>query len=129
MLAGYLGVPGPDPARLGWDGTGRQRAEFAVPGRVGVDGAGRLLVDVRVRVTPYHRVRSPAGDPDPEPEPAGPPAVAPAPTGRGWRGLASLWVRMTVPVVRDGPRLVIARWDEAVRSDGPPAEPTTGGGT
>ena len=52
VLAGYLGVPGPDPARLGWDGTGRQRAEFAVPGRVVVDGAGRLLVDVRVRVTP-----------------------------------------------------------------------------
>ena len=83
VLAGYLRDPGADPGRLGWDGTGRQRAEFAVPGRVVVDGEGRLLVDVRVRVTPYRLVGTPAAEPDPEP--GGTPAVAPAPTARGWR--------------------------------------------
>ena len=106
VLAGYLHVPGPDPARLGWDGTGRQRAEFAVPGRVVVDGTGGCWSTSGSGSRPTTGCGRPAGDPDPEPEPAGTPAVAPAPTGRGWRGLASLWVRMTVPVVRDGPRLV-----------------------
>jgi hypothetical protein len=115
VLAGYLGSPGAEPARFGWDGSGRQRAEFAVSGRTSVDPDGRLAVDVRVRVTPYHRV----GDrgTEPEPERAGTPAVAPAPAGRGWRGLASQWVRLTVPVLRDGPGFVIARWDS------PPVEP------
>jgi hypothetical protein len=110
VLAGYLRDPGADPARLGWDGTGRQRAELAVPGRVVVDGKGRLLVDVRVRVTPYRLVGTPAAEPDPEP--GGTPAVAPAPTARGWRSCASLWVRLTVPVLRDGPRLAVDRWDD-----------------
>ncbi len=109
VLAGYLRDPGADPGRLGWDGTGRQRAELALPGRVVVDGEGRLLVDVRVRVTPYRLVGTPAAEPDPEP--GGTPAVAPAPTARGWRSCASLWVRLTVPIVRDGPRLAVDRWD------------------
>ena len=41
---------------LGWDGIGRQRAEFALPGAVQPDGDDRVLVDVRVRVTPYRAV-------------------------------------------------------------------------
>ena len=104
VLAGYLRDPGADPGRLGWDGTGRQRAELALPGRVVVDGEGRLLVDVRVRVTPYRLVGDAGGRAGPGAGRARP-AVAPAPTGRGWRSCASLWVRLTVPIVRDGPRL------------------------
>ncbi len=110
VLAGYLRDPGADPGRLGWDGTGRQRAELALPGRAVVDGEGRLLVDVRVRVTPYRLVGTPAAEPDPEP--GGTPAVAPAPTARGWRSCASLWIRLTVPIVRDGPRLAVDRWGD-----------------
>ena len=119
VLAGYLRSPGAELDRFGWDGSGRQRAEFAVPGRTSVGPDGRLEVDVRVRVTPYHRVGDRSSEP--EPERAGTPAVAPAPTGRGWRSLASQWVRLTVPVLRDGPGLVIGRWD------GPPAEPPSRG--
>lgn len=119
VLAGYLRDPGADPGRLGWDGTGRQRAELALPGRVVVDGEGRLLVDVRVRVTPYRLVGTAAAEP--EPEPGGTPAVAPAPTARGWRSCASLWIRLTVPIVRDGPRLVVDRWDDGTTGTGPDA--------
>lgn len=121
VLTGYLS-PGPDPALLGWDGTGRQRAEFAVPGRATPGPDGRLLVDVRVRVTPYRSVRS--ADPDPEPEATdGIPAAAPAPTARGWRGLAARWIRLTVPVIRAGERMVIARMTEPVGADDPAATP------
>jgi hypothetical protein len=120
VLAGYLRDPGADPGRLGWDGTGRQRAELALPGRTVVDGEGRLLVDVRVRVTPYRLVGTPAAEPDPEP--GGTPAVAPAPTARGWRSCASLWIRLTVPIVRDGPRLAVDRWsDDGTTGTGPDA--------
>ena len=120
VLAGYLRDPGADPGRLGWDGTGRQRAELALPGRAVVDGEGRLLVDVRVRVTPYRLVGTPAAEPDPEP--GGTPAVAPAPTARGWRSCASLWIRLTVPIVRDGPRLAVDRWrDDGTTGTGPDA--------
>ncbi len=112
VLAGYLPVPGADPARLGWSGRGRQRAELALPGLVRPDGDGRVLVDVRVRVTPYRQVgglAGPAGEQpvEPEPELAGAPAAAPAPTGRGWRSLASHWLRISVPVAIDGGRLVV----------------------
>ena len=123
VLAGYLRDPGADPGRLGWDGTGRQRAEFALPGRVVVDGEGRLLVDVRVRVTPYRRVGTPAAEPDPEP--AGTPAVAPAPTAAAGAACASRWVRLTVPIVRDGPRLAVDRWDDRRGRAGP--DPGTDG--
>ena len=116
VLAGYLPDPGSDPARLGWSGTGRQRADFALPGRVRPDGEGRVLVDVRVRVTPYRPVgehgpdRGPAGDP----EPGGEPAAAPAPTSRGWRGLPAHWVRLSVPVAAERGRLVVDAWEETL---------------
>ncbi|NMI00896.1 hypothetical protein [Pseudonocardia acidicola] len=125
VLADYLPVPGGDPARLGWSGRGRQRAEFALPGLVRSDGDGRVLVDVRVRVTPY-RAAGGRGDSPAEPEPdiAGVPAAAPAPTGRGWRSLPSYWIRISVPVVLDGGRLVVDAGEETLGEDEPPAEPT-----
>jgi len=118
VLLDYLPTPGSDPARLGWSGRGRQRAEFALPGRVRPDGDGRLLVDVRVRVTPYRSVGDHGVDAsapsEPEPDIAGVPAAAPAPTGRGWRSLASYWIRLSVPVALDGGRLVVDAWEETL---------------
>ena len=128
VLEDYLPAPGSDPARLGWSGRGRQRADFALPGLVRPDGEARVLVDVRVRVTPYRAVGE-HGDGAAEPEPgvAGVPAAAPAPTGRGWRSLASYWVRISVPVALDGGRLVVDAWEETIGDDTadevPPAAP------
>jgi hypothetical protein len=120
VLAQYLpsDVVG-SAALLGWSGKGRQRAEFSLPGAVHPDGDGRVVVDVRVRVTPYRAVGQPA-DPAPagELEVAGVPAVAPAPTARGWKSLDSYWVRMTVPITRDQGRLVVDTWDEQLDQDG-----------
>jgi hypothetical protein len=123
VLHDYLAVPGGDPARIGWNGEGRQRADFALPGLVRPDGDGRVLVDVRVRVTPYRAV----GGHDPrgtaraaEQVVVGVPAVAPAPTGRGWRGQASRWVRLSVPVVCEDGRLVVDAWEETLGEDPPP---------
>ncbi len=122
VLRDYLLVSGSDPARLGWSGRGRQRAEFALPGLVRPDGDGRVLVDVRVRVTPYRAVGEHGPDPaGGEPEVAGIPAVAPAPTGRGWRSLASYWIRISVPVAAEGGRLVVDAWDETLGEEAPPA--------
>jgi hypothetical protein len=100
------------PARLGWSGHGRQRADFALPGLVRPDGEGRVLVDVRVRVTPYRRVpgrTSPADDLDDGPAV---PAAAPAPAARGWRGLPGRWVRVGVAVRVEGDRLVVDAEEE-----------------
>ncbi|MHA6619714.1 hypothetical protein [Pseudonocardia sp. DLS-67] len=126
VLRDYLVMPGGDPARIGWNGAGRQRADFALPGRVRGDGEGRVLVDVRVRVTPYravgeHEVRAAGRDVDAAQ--VGVPAVAPAPTGRGWRSLASRWVRLSVPVVWDGGRLAVDAWEETLGEDEPPLPP------
>ncbi|HEY0816548.1 MAG TPA: hypothetical protein VGE11_24990 [Pseudonocardia sp.] len=121
VLVEYLSTPGRDPARLGWPGQGRQRAEFALPGLVRPDGDGRVLVDVRVRVTPYRAVGEHSADPaDAEAQVPGVAAAAPAPTGRGWRGLASTWIRLSVPVTLDGGRLVVDAWDETLGEE-PPA--------
>jgi hypothetical protein len=102
-------------ALLGWSGKGRQRSEFALPGAVSLDEEGRLIVDVRVRVTPYRPVgqsTEPASAPGDELEVAGVPSVAPAPTARGWKSLDSHWIRLAVPVVREHGRLVVDTWDE-----------------
>ncbi len=123
VLAQYLpsDVDG-DAALLGWSGRGRQRAEFSLPGGVRPDGEGRVMVDVRVRVTPYRQV-GPTGEPSPSGtlEVAGVPAVAPAPTARGWKSLDSHWVRMTVPVTRDRGRLVVDTWDEQLGQEPRPS--------
>ncbi|MBC3189881.1 hypothetical protein H7X46_02240 [Pseudonocardia sp. C8] len=107
-LGAHLASPD-GAALLGWTGTGRQRADLVLPGRVRTDGA-TLHVEVRVRVVPYRRVGARApGAPEPEPDPPlGEPAAAPAPSARGWRGLAARWVRIEVAVTRDGDRIVVA---------------------
>ncbi|MER5674944.1 hypothetical protein [Pseudonocardia alni] len=115
VLAAYLPTTAAD-GLLGWTGTGRQRADLVLPGRVRTDG-DRAVVDVRVRVVPYRRVdaRGTAA-PEPEPDdPIGAPAGAPAPAARGWRGLAARWVRLEVGVVVTGDGLVV--------DAGPAAEP------
>ncbi|WP_226364621.1 hypothetical protein [Pseudonocardia sp. ICBG162] len=107
VLAAYLPTTVAD-GLLGWTGTGRQRADLVLPGRVRTDG-DRAVVDVRVRVVPYRRVdaRGTAA-PEPEPDdPIGAPAGAPAPAARGWRGLAARWVRLEVGVVLSGDGLVV----------------------
>jgi len=115
VLADHLAAPTANPALLGWDGVGRQRAEFALPGAVRPDGDDRVLVDVRVRVTPYRSVGDRAlEEPGPEPDVPGVPAAAPAPVERGWRGCASYWVRLIVPVVREEGRLVVDARDETL---------------
>ena len=144
VLTEHLGTSAGDPALLGWDGAGRQRAEFALPGAVRPDGDDRVLVDVRVRVTPYRAVGDRTSEDVPEPDVPGVPAAAPAPTGQGWHGCASYWVRLIVPVVREEGRLVVDARDEtppdaaspasapiaserkssAPAPDGGPAEPT-----
>ena len=121
VLVDYLPTPGRDPARLGWTGEGRQRAEFALPGLVRPDGDARVLVDVRVRVTPYVAVGEHGAGPDAEDAKVpGALAAAPAPTGRGWRSLASTWIRLSVPVTFDGGRMVVDAWDETLGEEPPP---------
>lgn len=122
VLREYLPFPGVNPSRLGWSGQGRQRADFALPGRIAPDGEGRVLVDVRVRVTPYRAVGEHGPVLEPPVEVAGVPAVAPAPTGRGWRSMAAAWVRLSVPVVVEGGRLGVDAWEEALDVP-PPAQP------
>ncbi|WP_226358875.1 hypothetical protein [Pseudonocardia sp. ICBG601] len=115
VLAAYLPATAAD-GLLGWTGTGRQRADLVLPGRVRAD-ADRAVVDVRVRVVPYRRVdaRGTAA-PEPEPDdPIGAPAGAPAPAARGWRGLAARWVRLEVAVALTDDGLVV--------DAGPAAEP------
>jgi hypothetical protein len=120
VLVDYLPTPGRDPARLGWTGKGRQRAEFALPGLVRSDGDGRVLVDVRVRVTTYVAVGTHSASPEPaDANVPGALAAAPAPTGRGWRSLASTWIRLSVPVTFDGGRMVIDAWDETLGEEPP----------
>jgi hypothetical protein len=114
-LADHLAPSADDPAMLGWSGTGRQRAEFALPGEVWPDGDDRVVVDVRVRVTPYRAVGDRAGGDEPAElavDVPGVAAAAPAPTAQGWRDLASYWVRMTVPVTSHDDRLVVDAGDE-----------------
>ncbi len=129
VLLDYLPTPGSDPARLGWSGQGRQRAEFALPGRVRPDGDGRVLVDVRVRVTPYRSVGEHLAEntssAEPETDIAGIPASAPAPTGRGWRSLASHWIWLSVPISSDGGRLVVDAWEETLGEEPAPPAPTS----
>ncbi|MCE3555514.1 hypothetical protein LWC33_29220 [Pseudonocardia sp. RS11V-5] len=103
MLARYL--PHVKTEHLGWDGTGRQRAETATAGRVIRVDDTHVTVDVRVRVTPYTRVQQvvwplhPA--PDHEPDGRAVPAAAPSPTAPGWAACDSEWKRLRIPITRN----------------------------
>jgi hypothetical protein len=92
-------------AGTGWSGSGRQRGELALPGAVVALSDDRLLVHVRVRVTPFRRLtRTPAcarHSTDVLPFPA----AAPAPTDPGWVGLDSYWYELLVPM-----REVVDQW-------------------
>lgn len=128
VLGEYLASDVGPSARLGWSGRGRQRVEISLPGRVRPDGDDRLLVDVRVRVTPYRRVGGPVDSPvQAPPEVPGSPAAAPPPTARGWRGLASYWIRLSVPIARDGERLVVDVDEETLDEPLDPPEPAPDG--
>jgi hypothetical protein len=85
-------------AASGWPGTGRQRGELALPGAVIALSERRLLVHVRVRVTPFRRLtRTPAcvrQSTDVLPFPA----AAPPPSDPAWVGLDSYWYELLVPV-------------------------------
>ena len=126
VLLDHLPAAASAATGFGWSGRGRQRAEFALAGRIRPDRDGRrVLVDVRVRVTPYRAVgerRSPAQD-DEEPAAIGFPAAAPAPTGRGWRAMPSRWIRVDVPVVLDAGRLRVEAPENVLEPrSGPPGE-------
>ncbi|WP_296152284.1 hypothetical protein [Pseudonocardia sp. SCN 73-27] len=114
------GTPGP-----GWAGEGRQRAEISLAGAIGSDEDGRLLVDVRVRVTPYFRAGRAAASGLPVdvvrrgPE-LGRPSSAPPPDGKGWTGRRASWVRISVPVTHDGDRLVAEPDEELLAPTGDP---------
>jgi hypothetical protein len=122
LASAVRGARGP-----GWSGEGRQRSEIALPGALHDDSSdARLLVDVRVRVTPYARsgTPAPAGPAARSPDPLGSPAAAPAPSAPGWTGLPARWVRISVPVRVDGDRLVVDPDEELLAAGGePPVTP------
>lgn len=103
VLARYL--PDAEVDQLWWDGTGRQRADTALPGRVDRLDETHVVVDVRVRVTPFVRVTAIVRPlhPPPEHSPTGGavPAVAPAPEAPGWASCDSEWTRLRIPISRN----------------------------
>ncbi|WP_226361001.1 hypothetical protein [Pseudonocardia sp. ICBG1142] len=97
---------------LGWNGAGRQRADAPVYGRMERRSPTTVLVEVWVRITPYHRADdSTPTETDRWPDPDMPPSSAPAPHADGWTAGAAYWLSMAVPVTRDnrdpGGRLVV----------------------
>jgi hypothetical protein len=94
-------------AVTGWPGNGRQRAELALPGTIVGLSTNRVLVHVRVRVTPFRRRSDvPAGGPavavshDVLPFPA----AAPAPAHPQWESLDSYWYELLIPLQESGDR-------------------------
>lgn len=110
VLGRYL--PGVDVRRLGWwNGTGRQRVDLALPGRVTRADSDHVAVEVRVRITPYTRnPRAPLSVNTSAPEPPVPDSVtatAPPPAAAGWRGHDAYATRLLVPITRTGPGTLI----------------------
>ncbi|MBN9758520.1 MULTISPECIES: hypothetical protein [unclassified Pseudonocardia] len=104
----------------GWSGSGRQRADSPLPGRIYRRSDTVVFVEVVVRVTSYVRAGAVAGaDGHPENdgergewvEPAGMigRSCAPPEADSAWAAAQAWWVRMTVPVTRAGEdgRLVV----------------------
>lgn len=103
VLARYL--PDVQTDQLGWDGTGRQRAETATAGPVQRTDPTHVTVDLRVRVTPYVRVEQVVwplhAPPDHEPAGEAVPAAAPSPVAPGWAACDSEWKRLRIPITRN----------------------------
>lgn len=98
---------------LGWNGTGRQRADAPAYGRMERRSPTTVIVEVWVRITTYERsnqARS-AGTSRPWRDNGMPPSSAPAPHAPGWTATTAYWLSMAVPVTRDqrdpGGRLVV----------------------
>ncbi|WP_214369794.1 hypothetical protein [Pseudonocardia sp. H11422] len=121
VLARYL--PHVQTDRLGWDGTGRQRAETATAGRCTRIDDTHVKVDVRVRITPYVRVREVVWPlhPPPEHEPDGRavPAAAPTPTAPGWAACDSEWKRLTIPITRNRAGGLVVDMDQNADQNAP----------
>jgi hypothetical protein len=93
----------------GWDGHGRQRVTFAVPGasHPDTDDPDVVWVDVQVLITAYEPTSGALRPVDPlvrDTAPGTPPrrpSCAPAaPEGAGWRALDSEWIGIEVAVRR-----------------------------
>ncbi|QYN41064.1 hypothetical protein K1T35_47845 (plasmid) [Pseudonocardia sp. DSM 110487] len=87
-------------AAAGWSGRGRQRAELALSGTVvRLNTLGnRLLVHVRVRVTPFRRIGAGAAIGRDTTDVLPFPAAAPAPADPDWEALESYWYELLIPV-------------------------------
>jgi hypothetical protein len=99
-LAPYVAQPVREErlAATGWSGSGRQRGELALPGAVIALGEDRLLVHVRVRVTPFRRLTASPTCVRNSTDVLPYPAAAPAPADPEWVGLDSYWYELLVPV-------------------------------
>jgi len=120
VLARYL--PDAEVDQLWWDGTGRQRADTALPGRVDRLDDTHVVVDVRVRVTPFVRVTAIVRPlhPPPEHSPTGGavPAVAPAPEAPGWASCDAEWTRLRIPISRNEAGGLVVTLDSPSRARG-----------
>jgi hypothetical protein len=85
-------------AATGWSGMGRQRGELSLPGAVVALSEDRLLVHVRVRVTPFRRLSMTPTCVRHSTDVLPYPAAAPAPADPEWVGLDSYWYELLVPV-------------------------------
>lgn len=114
VLREYLSDPG--AATLGWDGTGRQRAELVLPGRTLHLEDGRVVVEVTVRVATYERAYpSPPHDLAAAAQNSAPPrslgpSSAPDAGDPAWRLACSYWSSLAPPIAYDrrSRRLVVA---------------------
>jgi hypothetical protein len=99
-LAPYVAQPVREErlAATGWSGNGRQRGELALPGAVIALSKDRLLVHVRVRVTPFRRLTMTPTCVRQSTDVLPYPAAAPAPADPEWLGLDSYWYELLVPV-------------------------------
>lgn len=99
-LAPYATPPAVEEqlAATGWSGTGRQRGELALPGTVVPLAPDRLLVHVRVRVTPFRRLAGVRPNARLSTDVLPFPAAAPSPADPAWVGLDSYWFELLVPV-------------------------------
>jgi hypothetical protein len=99
-LAPYVAQPVREErlAATGWSGSGRQRGELALPGAVIALAEDRLLVHVRVRVTPFRRLTMTPTCVRRSTDVLPYPAAAPAPSDPEWVGLDSYWYELLVPV-------------------------------